>query len=144
MIQEKSVMPRSLAIGLAALVVLAGVAFGTYRAGWWPGTSSVAQGDTFEQSRIDELRGDLSTVGTITTDMARSNDAGKEVLREQGHDVTAQACTISSEIHQLPSELSDFVQHNCTDGQVAAASQFADSTSNGGAAPSTEFDPGAN
>jgi hypothetical protein len=142
-IQEKSAMPRSLAIGLAALVVLAGVAFGTYRAGWWPGTTSVASDDTYQQSRIDELRGDQSTVGTITTDMAAASDAGKEVLRQQGRDVTAQACTISSEVRQLPSDLTDFVQHNCSDGQIAAASEFAVSPSNGGAAPSTDPDPGA-
>jgi hypothetical protein len=135
-------MSRHLAIGLATVLIVAGVAFASYRAGVVPGTSVAAHGSSFEQSRIDELRGDLGTAQAIGKDMTAASPAAKETLRQQGHDVTAQACTISGEIHQLPPDLADFVHLNCADGEVVPGSEFARSTDGG--TPSNDPDPGAN
>jgi hypothetical protein len=96
----------------------------------------------FEQSRVDDLRADVSAATTAGTDMAAASPAGKEILRQQGNAVTAHACAISSQIHPLPADLGAFIQANCADGQVSPTSEFADST--GGATPSNDPDPGAN
>jgi hypothetical protein len=135
-------MYRKLAFGLAALLVVAGVAFGSYRAGWWPGTDTDNQAAMFEQSRVDDLRADVSAATTVSTDMATASPAGKEVLRQQGNAVTTHACSISGEIHPLPADLGAFVRANCAEGEVAPTSEFAVGT--GGAAPSNDPDPGAN
>jgi hypothetical protein len=135
-------MYRKLAFGLAALLVVAGIAVGSYLGGWWPGAGADSQGALFEQSRVDDLRADVSAASTASTDMAAASPASKEILRQQGNAVTAHACAISSQIHPLPADLGAFIQANCADGQVSATSQFADST--GGATPSNDPDPGAN
>ena len=140
---RRTAMSRALVISLASVagvLLVAGILFGTYRAGWLPGLSPTSQGSTFQQSRIDELRADQSAASTASTDMAKASPAGKEVLRQQGHDVVAQACTISGEIHQLPSDLTDFVHRNCAEGEVAPNSEFA-TAADGGTV--SDPDPGA-
>ena len=133
-------MPRALVISLTGVLLVAGILFGSYRAGWLPGLSPATRGDTFQQSRIDELRGDQSAATTASADMAKASPAAKEVLRRQGHDVVAQACTINGEIHQLPSDLVDFVHRNCAEGHVAPGSEFA-TAADGGTV--SDPDPGA-
>jgi hypothetical protein len=135
-------MYRKLAFGLAALLIVTGIAVASYLGGWWPGANADSQGALFEQSRVDDLRADVSAATTAGTDMAAASPAGKEILRQQGNAVTAHACAISSQIHPLPADLGAFIQANCADGQVSPTSEFADST--GGATPSNDPDPGAN
>jgi hypothetical protein len=135
-------MYRKLALGLAVLLIVAGIAVGSYLGGWWPGANADSQGALFEQSRVDDLRADVSAATTASTDMAAANPASKEILRQQGNAVTAHACSISSQIHPVPADLGAFIQANCADGQVSPTSEFADST--GGATPSNDPDPGAN
>ena len=136
-------MSRALVVslaGLAGVLLLAGVLFGSYRAGWLPGLSPASPGSTYQQSRIDELRADQSSADTASADMAKADPAAKEVLRQEGHDVVAQACTITGDVHQLPADLTDFVHRNCAEGQVAPGSEFA--TAADGATVS-DPDPGA-
>lgn len=137
-------MYRKLAFGLAALLVVAGIAFGSYRAGWWPGADADRQSAVFEQSRVDDLRSDVTAATAVSTDMAAAAPAGQEVLRQQGNEVTTHACEISNEIHPLPADLSAFVQANCANGEVSPSSEFAVSTGGAGATPSNDPDPGAN
>jgi hypothetical protein len=135
-------MPRLFVFGLIALIVAGGTVFGLYQSGWW--SPAAASGSpSFEQSRLTELRGDIGTIQTISTDMATASDAATADLRDQGHDVTAQACTVSGDIRQLPSDLATFVQQNCKDGEVAPGSEFAES-SDGTGQTSNDPDPGSN
>ncbi len=119
-------MPRQVVIGLAAVLVVAGIAFGSYRAGWWPGSNPAPQpGASFEQSSIIELQQDASTAAAISKAMAAGTDAERDGYRKQGHDVVAQACTVVGLIRQVPSDLTDFVHASCLNGQVAPTSEFA-------------------
>jgi hypothetical protein len=120
-------MPRRVVIGLAAVLLVVGVAFGSYLAGWWPGTSSAAAqpGQTFEQSSIVELQQDAGTAAAISKAMAASTDAERDGYREQGHDVVAQACGVAGLIHQIPPDLTDFVHTSCVNGTVSPTSEFA-------------------
>jgi hypothetical protein len=125
-------MPRPVVIGLAALLVVVGIAFGSYRAGWWPGSNPSPQpGATFEQSSIIELQQDAGTASAISKAMAAGTDAERDGYRKQGHDVVAQACTVVGLIRQVPSDLTDFVHTSCLNGQVAPTSEFATAPGDG-------------
>ena len=122
-------MTRRVVIGLAAVLLVVAVAFGSYLAGWWPGTNSAAaqpgQTEDFEQSSIIELQQDASTAAAISKAMAAGTPAERDGYLEQGHDVVSQACGVAGLIHQIPPDLTDFVHTSCVNGTISPTSEFA-------------------